>query len=230
MVKKKFQRLSHRLQIGFNLVHSKFAQFTASYIKDKKVGKPVAAFFQVSHGLAAKKEYQSNWRAISPNPFSRMIGNLSIHHIHLSLMLFGQVRSSLFVESNSFKKPNPDSISILMHHKNNVQTHIFCSYATVFSKKYSIYFTNGLLEQTTEGLKLWTPRDSFGENGEYIRPPELELSQEGAERDTTLKRSIQHFIEELNSGNDLSGNQLLNAINASEEVLKLTSPKFQKNS
>jgi len=221
-----FSSLSARLKVGFNYLCSDFMLEASQFIKNQKIGKPVSAFFQASHGLATKNDFSSNWRAQDTNPFSQLVGNLAIHHIHASQHLFGKVKNYLLAEHSAFDAKNPDSVSLLMHHECGVQSHIFCSYATVFSKRFSIYFTDGLLEHSHEGLVLMAPRDTYNDAGEFISPPKVVLSEQGIERDVSLYRSITNFLLDVIDEKDFSPVELKSALEASEIVIEITSKTF----
>ena len=218
-----FVYFSTKLKVGFNFLYSDFVIEAAKRIRSEDIGKPISAFFQQSHGLAGKKDFASNWRARDTNPFSQILGNLSIHYIHASQYLFGKVKYSFLVEDNVLALKNPDSISLLLHHESGVQSHIFCSYATVYSNHFSLYFTNGLLDQTPNGLVMLTPRDTFNIAGEFTLPPKYILSERGAERDVTLDKSIGDFLQCVLNKVDINPLELTSAIEACKLVIDLKS-------
>jgi len=221
-----FSRFAARLKVGFNFLYSDFVIEASSCIGNNSIGKPISAFFQVSHGLASKKDFASNWRARDTNPFSQLVGNLSIHYIHASQYLFGKVKNFFLSESNAFASENPDSMSLSLHHECGVHSHIFCSYATVFTSHFSLYFTDGLLDQTSEGLVLMSPRDTFNEAGEFTLPPKIFLSKQSAQRDVTLDKSINNFLQDALNNVDFGSIELMSAIEASKLVIEVTSKTF----
>ena len=209
--------------VGFNLLCSNFVIETKRLIRNKTVGVPISAFFHASHGLAGKRNFSLNWRAYDPNPFAQLIGNLAIHYIHASLYLFGPLENFLLLEDNALSVRNPDTLSLMMRHKSGVHSHIFCSYATVFLKRFSTHFTDGLLEHSHAGLALSTPRDTYNSDGEFIAPPRTIINDQGIERDNSLARSVTTFLEEVGLGNKMCPHSLSSAINASKIVLDMTS-------
>ena len=214
------------MKVGFNFLYSDFVIEASRCIGNKSVGKPISAFFQVSHGLASKKDFASNWRARDTNPFSQLVGNLSIHYIHASQYLFGKVKNFFLAENTAFASENPDSMSLLLHHECGVLSNIFCSYATVFTSHFSLYFTDGLLDQTNEGLVMMSPRDTFNGAGEFTLPPKIVLSEQGAQRDVTLDKSINNFLRDVLSNVDFDPIEMMSAIEASKLVIEVTSKTF----
>jgi predicted dehydrogenase len=214
---------SKKLKIGFNLLYSDFVIETSRLIQNKSIGKPLSIFFQTSHGLAGKNNFGSNWRAHDPNPFSQLIGNLAIHHVHVCHYLFGEVDKFLLTESNAFNARNPDTISLLLHHESGVQSHIFCSYATICFKRFSVYFTDGLLEHSDEGLVMRSPRNFSNSAGEFATPPKNVVSEHSVYSDATLYQSITNFLEKVMTGEGLGEGNVRSAIAASKIVLEIIS-------
>lgn len=99
-----FVHLHSRLRVGFNFEYSDFFIEASKHINDLSMGEPISALFQISHGLATKKEFQHNWRAQDNDPFSQLVCNLAIHYIYASQRLFGTIQSSSLVNSNFFRQ------------------------------------------------------------------------------------------------------------------------------
>ena len=54
--------------------------------------------------------------------------------------------------------------------KSNVNTTIFLSYATVYSKSFSVYTDNSLQEFNNKKFSIFYPRDTFSSKGLFIKP------------------------------------------------------------
>lgn len=221
-----FSNFSKKLKVGFNFLCSDFILEASRLIKTESSGKPISAFFQTSHGLAAKKNFSNNWRAHDTNPFSQILGNLAVHFIHASQYLFGKVKNYLLLEQNTFSSINPDTTSLLLKHENGVQSHIFCSYATVFSKRFSIYFTDGFLDQSHKSLVLMGPRETYNDAGEFTIPQKQILSEQSVERDTSLKQSIINFLLDVINEREFDPLGLIAAIDASKIVIEISTKPF----
>ena len=84
-LRKHITTLSPRMGVGFNQIFSDFSSEVSKKLTNREFGLPISATFEASHGLAFQKTAQNNWRFNDQNIFSTLIGNLSIHYIHLSL-------------------------------------------------------------------------------------------------------------------------------------------------
>jgi len=214
-------KLFPTLRVGFNFVYSDFSRAVSRYTKSKEIGLPTSANFQSTHGLAFKPDMGKNWRFADDNIFSKLLGNLCIHYIHLSLHLFGAIVDSYSIESRACEHENSDGSLVTLRHANGTLTSIFVSYATIYSKRFNVFFTDGMVEQSGNLLSVRLPRDVFDSEGEFCEPPQIVLASENSNRDSTLTISVDRFINDSLEGKVFNQEDFRCAVEASEVVLKL---------
>lgn len=214
-------KLYPTLRVGFNFIYSDFSGAVSRYIKSNEIGLPTSANFQSTHGLAFKPGMGKNWRFVDDSIFSRLLGNLCIHYIHLSLHLFGSIVDSYSIENRACEHDNSDGSLVTLRHVNGTLTSIFVSYATVYSKRFNVFFTDGMIEQLGNHLSVSLPRDVFDSEGEFCEPPKKVLASKNNNRDSTLIISVDRFINDSLEEKIFSQEDFRCAVEASEVVLKL---------
>jgi len=220
-LKTNYHTFKNKLFVGFNLNFSNFPSLIEKLIASNEIGSPIYANFHVSYGLAFKKEFDDNWRFNNQKPFSTLIGNLGIHYINMCVRLFGEPIKSSLIEAHHANHKNSDTCILQMRHASNVTSNIFLSYATIYNEEYKVCFTDGEINQSQGKIKLFYPRDIFDANGEFTRPNPETLYTQTNERDSTLSRSINFFINKVVKGIPLEESELESSINTSSTILKL---------
>ena len=215
------ESFKNRLMCGYNLKFSNFSVKAGELINDNSFGKPVFANFQVTHGLAFKKEIGLNWRFSSEDIFSSIIGNLGVHYVNLSIHLFGDIIRSNLNLGNFANHQNEDTAIITMEHSSGVLSTIVLSYASIFSKRFELFFTDGLITGNSEGLFCKYPRDTFDSSGEFISPPEKLITEESDKRDGTLEKSLEYFLKYAVLNLDFDRENLKQAKDTTLAILRL---------
>ena len=213
--------LHQTLFTGFNLQYSAFSNTVLAHIEREDIGTPISANFQVTHGLAFKAGVGSNWRFTDDKPFSAILGNLGIHYIQLSLKLFGPIVESYAVDSRFGCHTNSDGALITLCHVSGTLTSIFISYATIYLKRFEVFFTDGMVGQDRNNLAVHFPRDVFDSKGEFCSPPQHCIDAKSNSRDNTLTLCVNDFITTTLAGNVFARDDFKVALEASKIVLLL---------
>jgi predicted dehydrogenase len=224
-LKNEVKRLSPILFVGFNQVYSNFSLEVSKYLDNGKIGLPVSAIFEATHGLAFKSSAKKNWRFVDTNIFSNLIGNLGIHYIHLALNWFGSIEDFYLLENKIKSKNNNDVSSLIMRHKSGIITTIFLSYSTIYSKRQNIFYTNGSVCLIDNKLTVNGPRDTFNKLGEFKAPPSTKIKNSFSSRNSTLQLAVKDFIESAISSKKFSETNYLRSIEAVEVVLDIYEKK-----
>ena len=220
-LKKEAKQLSPILSVGFNQRYSSFSSLVSKHLADGRLGRPVSATFEATHGLAFKSNSRENWRFVDNTIFSRLMGNLGIHYIHLSLCFFGPVVDFHLLE-NKIQSGNNNDVSLMtMRHKSGVLTTIFLSYSTIYSKRQNVFFTDGSICDLNSKLTIKNPRDVFNKKGEFVSPPETKIENSFFSRDSTMAQALKSFINIAVSGESFPEIDLLSSIEAVELVLEI---------
>ena len=220
-LKRNSNLFSKKVFFGFNLVYSNWFKNFSSSLKEEKCGKPVCFLVQITHGLAFKENMNNNWRFSHRNIFSSITGNLAIHFVHASLTLFGEIEKVNFLSANNARHMNEDTVIISIEHKNGVLSNIFSSYATVYSKKISLFLSDGELRFDGLNTTTYSPRDSFDEFGNYKTPPIISKTDIIEHSVNSLHRAIEFFISKSKKYSEFEEEHYFNALKTSELILSL---------
>ena len=100
-----------------------------------------------------------------------MIENVSIHWIDLMNYYFGEsIKSSYFPRLISKNGTSYDTSLVTIEFKNGLVFSIFNSYATSLTNNIIIIGTNGNITFDNDFMQVFSPRDSFDDNGFFITP------------------------------------------------------------
>lgn len=87
---------------------------------------------------------------------------------------------------------------------------------------YSIYFSDGLLDEADNELIMRAPRDTYNSRGEFTLPPKVIVSENVSEREFTLNRSINRFLKDSINKEYFPPSDLNSAIEVSKFVIGIT--------
>lgn len=188
--------LYKRTLFGFNFRFTKFYKYVSETFEKNKLGFPIHINFNLSYGIAFKKNMRNNWRFNDPSVFSRITGNLGIHYLNFSQSIFGDIIDKKIFESNNVKHNQNDTSLIVFKTEKNILVSIFISYASVSNEEVNFYFSNGIISKHGNKVFLYSPRDVFNEKGNFIKP-NGQLIFDNVEEDNGLSNSINFFIKTI---------------------------------
>lgn len=220
-IKSKSQEFYKTLYFGFNYRFSSLMIQLKKTIASGGLGTPIYANFNISHGIAFKKEMGENWRFSNPSVFSKITGNLGIHYVDMCISLFGSIKNVSITERNIAKNSQPDTAIINLFFESGMICNIFLSYATVFSQTADIFFTNGLLKENNDKIDIFSPRDTFNKDGEFCQPKALQinLNYEFNNSKSGLNESISYFMSKVENDCFFNKKEYDQSLNASEIFL-----------
>ena len=214
-----------RIAFNFNFSFSSFASEARKIIKDGSMGKPLALNFSASHGIAFKESYTNNWRLLERDPFSTILGNLGVHYIHLATDLVGSIIEWNLIKNSAAPNTNGvDTVGLMLRAENNVIIQIFLSYAAPYTSFSQLILTDGLVCMEDGVVSTAGPRDSFGDDGRYKKPPATICSTSTSTLDyydASMALSISNFINIMRAKGDCSIEDFNKAIAAARLVLEM---------
>ena len=214
-----------RIYFNFNYRFSGLAKLCKEAINSNKYGKLIALEFFSSHGIAFKSNYKDNWRNNTNGILENIVGNVGIHYIDLVNYLLNDVK---IVSVNALKVSDqsnfPDSCLIIISSKGYLPSTIHLSYAAPFQNKARFTFSDAIIELTNGELSIYTPRESFDENGMFMPAPKKIIKDYQNSReyyDNALYESIKFFIDNVKNGKKLSEDDFNCSIKTSKDILSL---------
>ena len=96
--------------------------------------------FISTNGLAGKKSYQDNWRFLSENIFSSIIGNVGIHYVDLVGYMCGGIKDIKIEADAIISGKLPDTATIKVYSE-ICNSEIFISYAAPFKNQALLFLT-----------------------------------------------------------------------------------------
>ena len=190
-----------RVFFNFNLRFSKINQIIKEYSDSEKLGKIIQINIISSMGFAFKNEYLNSWRSDGKTNLHNIIVNNSIHWIDLMVFNFGNVRNSSYIPrlvSNNGTSYDTNSV-ILELENDGLVCSIFSSYATPLIDDIMIVGTNGFINIKDSKIEIFSPRDTFDDNGLFKKPPG-ELFNDfnfDASLHASLENSVNHYLDHV---------------------------------
>jgi predicted dehydrogenase len=220
---KKIKKFSHnRIYFNYNFRFSMISEI----LKDKKkykLGGLLHANFSITHGLAKKKDYVDNWRSKKNLCPTGVFETVLIHYVDLIGYHF-QIKKikNLTIKNTSKIGSGFDTASCILETKNNVQINFFSTYNSPLSKKILFIFTNGIIEQDEEYVKVFGPAKNLDINGFYKKPKLIKLFKisEKLDHKISLKKSIEYFLNVVKKKKNFSKNLFNKSLKSNELILK----------
>ena len=160
-----------RILFNFNLRFSELKKYLDKYLNSDLIGIPVQINIIASMGLAFKEKYVENWRSNGENNMHNIIENVSIHWIDLMSYIFGEKEEIDYFPRLISKNGTSFDTSLLnLKFKTGTVASIFNSYATPSIENITIIGTNGNMTFDNKMVQVFSPRDSFDENGLFVKP------------------------------------------------------------
>ena len=198
-----------RIFFNFNLRFSMIDEIIKKYSNSKKIGKIIQINIISSMGFAFKEKYLNSWRADGKNNLHNIIENSAIHWIDLILFNFGKYDSANhFPRLISNNGTSFDTNSIVLQFKNGLSSSIFSSYATPLVENIMIVGTNGFISIENDRLNIFSPRDTFDDNGLFVTPKNESVLNFNFKNliDKSLQDSMNYYLKHVtnNTGFDMS--------------------------
>ena len=123
------------------------------------------------------------------------------------MWLLGECIETNVHKSNFSNSKTADSISIDMKFKNGCTVNIFVSYVTPFINKSDLIFDNAIFELDNGKLNLYEPRESFDDNGNFVKPYGRCISNFDKSKhyyDNSIGRALSFFVDIVKNKNKFS--------------------------
>ena len=214
-----------RIYFNFNYRSSELAKLSKEAITNNTYGKLVSLEFYSSHGLACKPNYKENWRNTSNGVLENIVGNVGIHYIDLANYLLNDVEI-LSVNSIKISKHSrlSDSFLITLSSEESLPSTIYLSYAAPFQNTAKLTFSDSVIELSNGTVSVRHPRDTFDKSGMFKLPPKKVIVSYQSSREYynhALMKSIQFFINKVESKNKLSIENFNCSIKTTKNILSL---------
>lgn len=213
-------------KIFFNFMfrHSKLNNL----IKDQMVSKDIGRFIHMdiimSKGLAFKSEYPGSWRADGEDNLHNILDANTIHYIDLLNFHLGKIKKSVYIPSLISKNGTSfDTSYVILTYENDVTVSIFNSYATPLINEISIIGENGQCVIRKGRLEIYSPRDTFDDEGLFVNPPKIfeEDFVIGNDVEDSLRRSLEFFILKTMNNEEIPIDYFNTSISTNRIILEL---------
>lgn len=207
-----------RFYFNFNYRFSPYFESLKNDSKEYNLGKFVTASIVQGHGLALKECYKNTWRSNKKTHKSGVFETFSIHYFDMFVYLFGFPKKyANFTASLSPCGDSVDNSSFVCQFNNDSTLNLTVSYTTPKINSLVFVFENGIIK-FEDDKKIYSPRDTFDENGLFTNPPLLlEEPMCGDVYTNSLKDSVLYFCEAVENALELD----LKAYEASVNTNKL---------
>ncbi len=213
-----------RIFFNFQLRFSKINEILKQYLNSEKVGKLIQINIIASMGFAFKEKYIGSWRADGKNNLHNIIENVSIHWIDLMIFNFGKsIAANYFPRLMSNNGSSYDTNSLFLKFENGITVSIFNSYATPLIEDMVVIGTNGFVTMRDNVIEIFSPRDTFNEDGLFTRPKnktQMEFSFQ-SNSNYALKDSVDYFLDHVKNSEGFDITHFITSINSNKLVLEL---------
>lgn len=213
-----------RILFNFNLRFSDLKRHFDKHMNSDLIGIPLQINIIASMGLAFKEKYIENWRSNGENNMHNIIENVSIHWIDLMNYIFGEKDEvSYYPRLISKNGTSFDTSLVNLKFKTGLVVSIFNSYATPAIENITIIGTNGYMVFGNETMQIFSPRDSFDENGLFVKPKcevknEFSFSVNGKK---SLENSLNYFLAHIENSEKFDTRDFDTSIISNKAVLEL---------
>ena len=207
-----------RIYFNFNFRFSKISEIISNF-SDKSFGDLINLNLSISHGLAHKNSYKNTWRGGYEKSKSSVLDTLLIHLI--DIVNYNSPESDdlklISCNSSSFAYGN-DSCSLLIRNKFGATFNLFASYAAPYQLAMNATGTNGLVNINRNTYFLYSPRDTFDNDGLFTDPPNEVTADYKFEQDyqDSLRRSVYYFISCVENRLNISKNHFMTSMKTAE--------------
>ena len=205
-LKKLSNEKKQKIFFNFNFRFSTLNSILKNYLNSKIIGKPIHFNFLSTHGFAFKKEYSSSWRSNGKINVNNILDTVAIHYIDFLIFSLGLPQSHS-ADLNQITKigTSNDTTHVTLSFSNGITASIFVSYASSYINEFSFFGTNGYLTIKENILKIFSPRDTFSKNGNFISPPMIKKESFDLEKNyrESLMNSLNYFFNIVRNSDNI---------------------------
>jgi predicted dehydrogenase len=213
-----------RIYFNFNYRFSNLAKVLKSYMNSEQIGKIISINIISTHGLAFKNDYENSWRADGQKNKHTILETVSIHYVDLFSSIFGKInQAKYFPNLVSERGSSFDTSNLLIKYSNGVSLSIFNSYATPYLEDFLILGTNGYIRILDNELKIYSPRDTYDDNGFFINPPIYKKQAFSiiSDYENSLIESLKFFINKINKHDNFLNEDFDHSLLSNKIILEL---------
>jgi len=214
----------HKRRIFFNF-NFRFSNLSTQIEKHKnssELEKIIQINIISTHGLAFKKEYKNSWRSNGEKNQHNILDTVAIHYIDLMNFHFGKIKNLIYLPNiNSKIGTSYDTAQVILEYSDGIVINILTSYAAPMINEFSIIGINGYITIRDDILSIFSPRDNFNEQGNFIKPIVESKTSFSLEQDYeySLKNSIDFFINTLENNNYFDLHHFESSISTTKEII-----------
>lgn len=212
-----------KILFGFNLRYSIYQRA----LKDRlgyELGELRHCSIISGHGLGYKGIYKNSWRNDKEKAKNGIFETVSIHYLDMFIDEFGKPLSSLI--SPSIKAEAGvvwDNIMYNAVFMNGATLSIFNSYVSPFINETRMIFENGIIEINNSTVRIYYPRESFDDRGQYITPPIVhEAKSQNGIWEEAQKEILKAFLITIRELGEFSEEDFERALDTTEYILQIT--------
>ena len=195
---KKFNKSKKELiYFNFNYQYSNIIQPFQKALNNKKYGELLFIYIQSSHGLYFKNSNLKKNSFKKSNLYENIYGNLGVHYISLLLTLFKKVKIDNISLSAFNKNKHIDTANVSITINNKIKVNLFLSYSTIYTQKLCMFFNNASIEYENSKIFEFYPRDTFSKDGNFMKPPRIQIRNNIHLTKSTNENSLKYFIEKV---------------------------------
>ena len=199
-------RLKSRIFVNYNFMFHDLAGLLGELASGPEMGDVFALEVHSNHGGAFTSGWHDSWRRRKGGLNIGALETVGIHYIHFALTQFGECRNAIVrTGSLSRKGEAVDTGMVSMRMESGMWVSIYCSYAAPYAFRVQMWGTNGYLTYDGKEVAVYSPRDTFDENGLFAEPPvdrsrQLDFEPGWSE---SLVRSQRHLLAAAREHRDL---------------------------
>ncbi|MDB9776692.1 hypothetical protein OAB63_02905 [Alphaproteobacteria bacterium] len=184
------------IYFNYNFRFSKISEIIKN---NYNLGKLIYGNITITHGLALKNDYRSNWRSNKKKCPKGVFEMVSIHWIDF-INFHYEIKKidKPFLLNHSKVGTSYDTSHTKILLKNNGLINIFTSYNAPLSNKILLIFENGVIEQNEENIIIRGPSLNLDKNNHFKKPKLIKKYNLKEENDykISLTKSVDFFLKQ----------------------------------
>ena len=208
-LKKYSKKMKDRVYFNFNYRLSNLTNIIKNVRGKSFIGKLMIINAKLTHGLAFKSSYQKSWRGRYDERKSVVLDTSLIHLIDIFNFIYRKKKPLKLLSciSNSYSYGR-DTRAFSLVEQNGLIINSFSSYAAPYQFEMSATGTNGLIEINRNGLRSYSPRNTYNKQGLYTNPPLIKKDKYDFEKDykQSLINSLNYFFEKVKASEKINNN------------------------
>ena len=197
VINKLAKKSKQKIFFNFNLRYGKINDVLNK--DSSKIGNITYANIISSHGLAFKEDYVGSWRSDGSKNRNNILDTLAIHYLDLLLFHIPEIQVSNYLPYLISKNGTSFDTCLLVLSTDKLSFSIYCSYANPAINELLIVGTNGYITIRDDKQNIFSPRDTFDENGFFKKPPVTYNQKFNFEEEyrESLKNSVRFFMNHV---------------------------------